>query len=314
MEVMLLGTAAGGGFPQWNCWCPTCRVARAQPNRAHPRTQSSIAVSHDGVRWFLCNASPDVRDQIMHLPIPPPSANVVRSVPIEGVLLTDAELDHTLGLALLREARSLTVYATRAVEEILECDTRMLPTVRAFASVTVVPLAEHHPMPLRDRAGALVGLTVEAFPVPGDPPRFATHTDADAAHTVGLRIRDEATGASLVFVPGAGAIDGALERRLRDADAILFDGTFWRDDELVALGVSPSRAREMGHLPIDGDDGSLALLRTLGPAVRVYTHINNSNPILIEDGAERRAVDAAGIIVGMDGMRFTVGTKSGVAR
>lgn len=305
MQVMLLGTAAGGGFPQWNCWCPSCRVARSTPARARPRMQSSIAVSADGKRWFLCNASPDVREQVSRLPTDTPAHDVTRSVPIEGVVLTDAELDHSLGLVLLREARRLTVYATAAVERILERDTRILPTVRAFAEVSVVCLPPGVPIPLLDRAGADVGLTVEAFDVGGDPPRFAT--DAGSGHTVGLTVREPATDVSLAFVPGAGMIDASLRDRLGGADMILFDGTFWSDDELIALGISPATAYEIGHVPISGAGGSLAALRALAPARRVYTHINNSNPILVEDSAERRAVEEAGMLVGMDGMHFTLG-------
>ena len=206
---------------------------------------------------------------------------------------------------LLREARHLTVYATKAVEHILECDSRILPTARAFADVSVVSLPTTGAIPLRDRAGADAGLTVEAFDVAGDPPRFAA--DAGPGHTVGLVIREPAVDISLAFVPGAGTIDTRLKDRLRGADMILFDGTFWDDDELIALGISPATAYEIGHVPINGAGGSLAVLKALAPARRVYTHINNSNPILVEDSAERRAVEEAGIVVGMDGMRFTLG-------
>jgi pyrroloquinoline quinone biosynthesis protein B len=299
MRVVLLGTAAGGGFPQWNCWCPTCRVARETPGRAHPRTQSSIAVSTDGERWFLCNASPDVRDQLRWvLRGITPAPGTYRYVPIQAVVLTDAELDHTLGLALLREARALRVFATEAVEHVLERDSCLLPTTRAFAEIEMTRLALNGATRLDDT------LTVEAFAVPGDPPRFAR--ESHAGHTVGLVIREAATGRSVVFAPGCGAIDDTVRARLAAADLVLFDGTFWSDNELIALGISPSTAREMGHVPISGRDGSLAALATLTRARRVYTHINNSNPILIEDSPERRAVIDAGLIVGADGAEFLV--------
>ena len=138
MDVVLLGTAAGGGFPQWNCWCPTCRIARSEPDRAHPRSQSSVAISADSSRWFLLNASPDVREQLARLPITPPEG--MRHVPVEGILPTDAELDHTLGIALLREGRALHVYATHAVLEVLNNDSRVLPVTSAFADVAVTEL------------------------------------------------------------------------------------------------------------------------------------------------------------------------------
>ncbi|HZS62061.1 MAG TPA: pyrroloquinoline quinone biosynthesis protein PqqB [Gemmatimonadaceae bacterium] len=299
MRVVLLGTAAGGGFPQWNCFCPTCRVAREAPTRAHPRSQSSLAVSADGERWYLCNASPDVRDQLRWVTrgvLPAPGT--YRHVPIEGVILTDAELDHTLGLALLREARSLTLYTTEAVERVIEDDSRLLPTTRAFADVTVKRLS------LDTETTLPGGLAIEAFAVPGDAPRFAS--SSDAGHTVGLVIRESKTRKNVAFVPGCGAIDDSVRARLADADLVLFDGTFWTDNELIALGISKSSARDMGHVPISGEDGSLRTLAAITSSRRVYTHINNSNPILIEDSPERRAVIDAGLIVGTDGAEFLV--------
>jgi pyrroloquinoline quinone biosynthesis protein B len=256
-------------------------------------------VSTDGERWYLCNASPDVRDQLRWLlrgvTLP---AGTYRHVPIRAVILTDAELDHTLGLALLREARTLSVYATSAVERVLEQDSCLLPTTRAFAEIAVTQL------PLGRETSLDGGLMVEAFAVPGDPPRFAR--GADEGHTVGLVLRETATNRTVAFVPGCGAIDDAVRARLAAANLVLFDGTFWSNDELRSLGISPSTAREMGHVPISGPDGSLAMLATVTAARRVYTHINNSNPILIEDSPERRAVIDAGLIVGMDGAEFLI--------
>ena len=258
-----------------------------------------MAVSADGERWYLCNASPDVRDQLRWVTRGiMPAEGTYRHVPIEAVILTDAELDHTLGLALLREARTLTVYATGAVENVLANDSRLLPTTRAFADVTVSRLS------LDTETALHGGLTVEAFTVPGDAPRFARAQEA--GHTVGLVLRETATGKTVVFVPGCGAIDEYVTARLATADLVLFDGTFWVDDELIALGISRSRARDMGHVPISGPEGSLEVLRGISSARRVYTHINNSNPILIEDSPERRAVIDAGLIVGTDGAEFLV--------
>jgi pyrroloquinoline quinone biosynthesis protein B len=305
MQIVLLGTAAGGGVPQWNCWCPVCRVARRQPDRVHPRSQSSIAVSADGNRWFLGNASPDVREQVARLPAAAPTdPAVVRQVPLEGVVLTDAELDHSLGIALLREARSLAIYATDATADILDRDSHVLPVTRAFAAVTVTPLPLDTAVPLRDRTGAETGLTAEAFAVRGDAPRFARHERA--GHTVGLLLHDAATGGTAAYVPGCGALDDALVSRLRSAQAVLFDGTFWTDDELVALGISPLTARAMGHVPVSGPDGSLAMLAQLPAHVRIYTHINNSNPMLLEDSPARTAVRAAGVVVRDDGLTISV--------
>jgi pyrroloquinoline quinone biosynthesis protein B len=302
MQVILLGTAAGGGFPQWNCWCPSCRVARSAPERAHPRTQSSAAVSADGVRWFLLNASPDVRDQIGPLTANPPAG--MRHVCVEGIIPTDAELDHTLGIALLREGRALQLYATRAVIDVLTDDSRILPVTSAFAEVSVTELELGTPTALRHADGQPSGLTLTAFAVPGGPPRFARREEP--GHTIGVIVDDATTGGRLAFVPGCGALDAGLLTRLASAELLLFDGTFWTDDEMVRLGLSERTARQMDHLPISGSDGSLGQLAGLPCRQKVYTHINNSNPMLIEDGAERRAVEAAGMVVGDDGMRFSL--------
>jgi len=297
---MLIGSAAGGGFPQWNCWCPTCRAARENAHLARPRLQSSLAVSADGHAWFLCNASPDVREQLPMLPSRPTDG--LRHTPVEGIILTDAELDHTLGIALLREGRRLRVWATAAVTRTLECDSRILPVTRAFAHVDVMELSLDTPTPLRDRDDAPSGLVVEAFPVPGDPPRFAS---ADLpGHTIGLVIRDAATGGTCVFLPGCGALDHSLLDRLAGADLVFFDGTCWSDDELIRLGISERTATEMGHLSISGADGSLAQLARLRARHKVYTHLNNTNPILLERSPERRAVEEVGLTVGMDGMHY----------
>jgi len=302
MHLVLLGTAAGGGFPQWNCWCPSCRIARIDPARARPRTQSSLAVSADGARWFLLNASPDVREQLTRLGTATPEG--IRHVLVEGIVVTDAELDHTLGIALLREARRLRLYGTEAALAVLEEDSRILPVTRAFAEVEVTPLSLGRETALRHADGTESGLGVTPVAVAGDPPRFARR--AGEGHTVGLWITDRATGGTAAFVPGCGALDAGLRQRLATADLVLFDGTFWTDDEMVSLGLSERTARQMDHLPITGSGGSLELLADLPSRHRVYTHINNSNPMLIEASAARRTVEQAGLVVGMDGMRFTI--------
>ena len=298
----MLGTAAGGGFPQWNCWCPTCRIARREPGRARPRSQSSAAVSADGRRWFLLNASPDVHAQLTRIPMVEPSG--MRHVPVEGVVLTDAELDHTLGVVLLREGRYLQVYATPAVQSVIEHDSSLLPVTRAFAEVRLQPLDLAGSTALVYRDGCPAGLTVTAFMVPGDPPRFATHELP--GHTVGLLVRDDATGGVCAFVPGCGGLDPGLLDRLAGADLVLFDGTFWTDDELIGLGIGERTARQMDHLPVSGPDGSLERLAGLPGRHKVYTHINNTNPMLIEDSPQRQLVERLGLAVGADGMRFTL--------
>lgn len=302
MEVILLGTAAGGGFPQWNCWCPSCRVARADPRRAVPRSQSSAAVSADGRRWFLLNASPDVREQLTRLPTLAPEGS--RHVPVEGIVLTDAELDHTVGIVLLREARHLQLCATRSVLRVLEEDSRILPVTRAFAEVRITEMIPGSALPLCYRDGEATGLVVESFAVPAGPPRFAR--EDLPGHTVGLIVHDKASGGACAFVPGCGDLDPSLLARLAAADLLLFDGTFWTDDELIRLGIGDRTARQMDHLPISGPDGSLERLAALPCRHKVYSHINNTNPMLVEDSAERALAERLGLRVGADGMRFTL--------
>lgn len=302
MQIVLLGTAAGGGFPQWNCWCLPCRVARADPARAVPRSQSAAAVSADGERWFLLNASPDVHAQLGRLPHRAPAG--LRHSPVEGVVLTDAELDHSLGVVLLREARYLQLAATPAVQEILANDSGILRVTSAFAELRMHDLVPGRATSLAYRDGCPSGISVTPFPVPAGPPRFAS---ADhPGHTVGLVLRDQATGGAAVFAPGCGGIDPAVDTALRSADLVLFDGTFWQDDELVRLGISDRTAREMDHLPISGPGGSLERLAALPAPTRVYTHINNTNPMLLEDSPERAEVERQGCRVGADGMRFSL--------
>ena len=228
----------------------------------------------------------------------------LRHSPIEGVVLTDGELDHTLGILLLREGRDLQIHATTAVRRILEHDSRIVPVARAFANVRLEDLALEASVPLSYRDGCPSGLTVSSFPVPAGPPRFAAGDEA--GHTVGLLVRDGATGGVCAFVPGCGGLDEALLGRLGTAHLVLFDGTFWTDDELIALGIGERSAREMDHLPVSGPGGSLERLASLGSPHRVYTHINNTNPMLVEDSPERLLVERRGLVVGADGMRFTL--------
>jgi pyrroloquinoline quinone biosynthesis protein B len=302
MEVILLGTAAGGGFPQWNCWCPSCRVARAEPQRAIPRSQSSAAVSADGRRWFLLNASPDVREQLARLPTMTPEGP--RHVPVEGIVVTDAELDHTVGIVLLREARQLQLCATASVIRVLDEDSRILPVTLAFAEVKVTTMVPEAEISLCYRDGGFSGLTVESFAVPAGPPRFAR--EDIPGHTVGVIVRDRATGGACAFVPGCGDLDPMLLERLAGVDLVLFDGTFWTDDELIRLDISDRTARQMDHLPVSGPGGSLERLAALPARHKVYSHINNTNPMLLEDSPERAMVERRGLRVGADGMRFTL--------
>jgi pyrroloquinoline quinone biosynthesis protein B len=225
-------------------------------------------------------------------------------VPIEGVLLTDAEIDHSLGIVLLREGRFLPLYTTAATYGVLERHSRILPVTRAFADVPWTELPLDRPVALNDRRGHDAGLTVEAFAVPAGPPLFAD--DAAMGHTVGLLVRETGSGASCAFVPACGDLPADLLDRLAAVDVVLFDGTFWSDDEIVALGIGSRTARQMDHVPVGGADGSLARLSSLKGRYRVFTHINNTNPMLLEESTERAAVTAAGWTVGYDGLHITI--------
>lgn len=218
--------------------------------------------------------------------------------------MTDAEIDHTLGIVLLREAGHLSLYATRAVQSILDRDSCLLRVTRAFSDVSVTDLPMNTPVPLCYRDGSSSGLLVEAFAVPAGPPRFAV--GEEEGHTVGFMLREESSGTRCAFVPGCGALDDALLTRLAEADALLFDGTFWSDDELIVLGISQRTARALDHLPIAGLGGSLEQIAALPCRHRVYTHINNTNPVLLDDSPERAIVMGAGITIGVDGLHLAL--------
>jgi pyrroloquinoline quinone biosynthesis protein B len=296
--VRVLGSAAGGGFPQWNCACPGCRAVRDGSRPARPRTQSSIAVSADGREWFLFNASPDIRVQLESFPALRPAAD--RTVPLRAVLLTDAELDHTLGLLLVREGHGVELHATEAVHDTLRDGSSLLRTLEAYCPVVWRPVIPGADVPLAD------GLWYRAFDVPTTKrARFGpTAGTAGKGRVVGYRLTDERTGRALVYLPSAQELTGVLDQ-LDDCACLLVDGTCWRDDELIGLGLAGKTAREMGHLPIDGPGGSLARLAPLPIGRTIYTHINNTNPILLEDSPERRVVEQHGMEVAVDGLELS---------
>jgi len=299
MRVIILGSAAGGGLPQWNCGCANCRAAR---DGGAARTQSSVAVSADGERWILLNASPDLRVQLgAHRSLWPRGA---RGTPITAVILTDGEIDHTLGLMLLREGTSkLPVYAPTGVAALLGAEWPLYRVLAAYAGVDARALPEARPLQLADARGESLGIQCTALPVARRPPRYA-HAAPAATFDVGLRLRDERTGGTLAYIPTAGAVDDAVRGTATGADVLLFDGTFWSDGELRAAGADAPTAREMGHLPVGGPAGGIELLPRVGAKRTVLVHINNTNPILCRTSGERAQVEAAGLEVGEDGMEF----------
>ena len=301
MWVRVLGSAAGGGFPQWNCACPVCRAVRDGSRPSRPRTQSSIAVSPDYRRWFLLNASPDIRAQIEAFPALHPSSDARgdRLSPLQAVLLTDAELDHTLGLLLLREGSGLELHATEAAYDTLNHGTSLLPTLDAYCPVKWQPVVPEADVALGG------GLSYRAFDVPTTK-RARFGPGEGSGRVVGYRLTDERNGRALVYLPGVQELTAAVRAQLDDCACLLVDGTCWHDEELIELGLAGKTAREMGHVPIEGPDGSLEQLSALPIERKIYTHINNTNPILLEDAPERRIVARHGMEVAVDGLELRI--------
>src|SRR5256885_291181 len=295
LTAIVLGAAAGGGYPQWNCSCAVCGLGWGRDAGVRPRRQTSLAVSADGAHWTLFNASPDLRAQLAATPALHP--HELRGSPIEAVVLTGGEIDQTAGLLSLRERQPFTLIATEQTLRAL-ADNPMFGALAADA-VMRRALAPGTPFMLPG------GVSAELFTVPGKVPLYleqgAPEPAVESGANVGVEIKaDEAT---LMFVPGAAAVTPALRERLSRADVILFDGTLFTDDEMIASGTGEKTGRRKGHMPIDGADGSRVALSGLGKR-RIYIHINNTNPILIDGSPQRRAVEAAGWEIAADGLEL----------
>jgi len=306
MKILVLGSGAGGGFPQWNCNCRLCAGQRTGQVRALPRTQSSIAVSADGERWALLNASPDIGAQLRASPALWPRHGL-RDSAIEAVVLMDSQIDHVAGLLSLREGSRLQLYCTPESHEDL---TGSLPLLKALESYSGV---SWHPMPLEPGGGAwheIAGLRLQAVPVPGKAPPYSPRRHAEArSDNAAVLIEDPASGRRVFYAPGLARVGEAERRCLDGCDTVLVDGTFWREDEMVAAGLGKKHAADMGHLPqCDGPHGPgmLSALDACAARRKVLIHINNSNPILDEDGPERAELVRRGIEVAFDGMELEI--------
>lgn len=302
MRLRVLGSAAGGGVPQWNCGCANCESARAGDGRVVPRTQDAIAVSGGrDDRWLVVNASPDVLRQIERFDGLWPRST--RGTPIGAIALTNGDLDHVAGLLSLRESQPLTILATASVRAgLVEKNAMMRTLARTPDQVTWVDLA-----PGRERVLDELGLGVTAVPVPGKlPVHLVGIAPASPEDNVALRIRALASGGPVAVIATAvGSLEGVGDL-LAGASAVFFDGTFWSGDELVAQGLGSARARDMAHVPVGGEDGSLARLAELPAARRIYTHVNNTNPMLRAASPERAEVERAGWEVAFDGMEVAL--------
>jgi pyrroloquinoline quinone biosynthesis protein B len=278
IRIRILGSAAGGGLPQWDCACPNCIAARA--GEIVPQTQSSVAISGHDDHWFLINASPDIAQQIERTPELQPRPDSPRNTPIAGVLLTNADLDHDLGLLLLRQQKTpLVAYATDETRAALDWIDRVLKPFRGVEWRRVS----------RDCNSLSKSVAFRVITLPG---------------SIALQFRDQTSNASVLIAPAVGNLTDELHDAVRTSDVVLFDGTFWKDDELLAFRAGARRARDMNHLPIS--DGSLDFLRHSRARRKIYTHINNTNPILMPGSRERAEVERAGIEIACDGLEIAL--------
>jgi pyrroloquinoline quinone biosynthesis protein B len=306
VRLRVLGSAAGGGFPQWNCGCANCAGLRAGSLKAIARTQESLALSADGERWFLLNASPEIRQQIESFPGLWPREP--RHSPIAGILLNNGDLDHCLGLLSLRESHPLVGYATESVHRGFSEGNVLYKTLQRFPGQLrweTLALGREVPLMLPDNGGPS-GLHLTALPIPGKRPLHLESTGAASPEdNVGFRIRDAGTGKTLAYLSAVAGWSPVLDELVSGADCVFFDGTFWTSDELVKEGLGTRRAEDMAHWPVGGVGGSLEYLSSQR-ARRVLIHINNTNPLLREGGPERAQLAAAGVELAYDGMELAL--------
>ena len=302
MKIHVLGSAAGGGFPQWNCNCPQCSAGRGGSRHHLPRTQSSIAVTANETDWLLINASPDVLQQIKAFPALQP-ARALRDTGIAAVLLMDAQIDHTTGLLMLREHRQkLPLYCHPLVREDLSSGNPLFKVLSHYCDIDWRELQ----LQTAFQVPALSGLQFEALPLISNAPPYSPHRDKpQPGDNVGLSVKDQASGKTLFYAPGLGQMEPHVWQAMQQADCVLVDGTLWTYDEMIALGASKKTSRAMGHMPQSGADGMIEWLDKLPAHVRkILIHINNTNPILDDSSPQRQTLTAHGIEVAFDGMEI----------
>jgi pyrroloquinoline quinone biosynthesis protein B len=301
MKIRVLGSAAGGGFPQWNCNCHNCHRIRRGEMNGTARTQSSIAVSTDNKNWLLFNASPDIRAQLEAFPAIQPQ-NGIRDTGIKAVMLIDSQIDHTTGLLMLREGKPLDIYCSQMVKQDLTTGFPLFTMLKDYCTVN------HHDIPVDGRCFEIEQIADLRFytqALKSKAPPYSPHRhDPHDGDNIGVIIEQISTGKKVFYSPGLGEIEPHVMDAMQTVDCLLVDGTFWTDDEMVTQGISHKKAREIGHLPQSGAGGMIEVLNGVQKARKILIHINNTNPILDNDSPERKTLDAAGIEVAFDGMEI----------
>jgi pyrroloquinoline quinone biosynthesis protein B len=308
LRVVILGAAAGGGVPQWNCGCAVCQAARTE----HPElqsTQASIAVSADGDHWFLINASPDLRQQLIATPQLHPKAGKLRHSPISGVVLTNGEIDAVAGLLSMREGWPFTIYAHPKVLSILKANS--IFNVLNEKNVQRQPIEVDKTFEPTLPDGSPSGIEILPFAVAGKSAWYLEGEPhpaggAGAGDTLGLRVGDKATGKYFYFLAACAGVTADLKSRLAGAPLIFFDGTVWRDDELIAAGLGNKTGQDMGHIAMSGDNGAIQSLAGLDIGRKIFLHINNSNPALLRASTEREIIERAGWQIPADGTEIVL--------
>ncbi len=303
MKIKVLGSGAGGGFPQWNCNCHNCHRLRHQEMNGTARTQSSIAVSSDERNWLLFNTSPDIRAQLESFPAIQPREGV-RDTGIKAILLIDSQIDHTTGMLMLREGKPLQVYCTEMVKQDLSTGFPLFKMLEDYCTI------EHHPVPLDGGSFTIPGiddLRFHSHSLKSKAPPYSPHRhDPHDGDNIGVIIEQISTGKKVYYAPGLGEIEAHVMNAMQEADCLLVDGTFWTDDEMGQQGISPKKAREIGHLPQSGPGGMIEVLGGVPETRKILIHINNTNPILDDDSGQRKQLAAEGIEVAYDGMEIVL--------
>lgn len=296
LRAIILGAAAGGGLPQWNCGCENCNLARSGAIPA--QTQSSLAVSPNGQDWAILNASPDIRMQLGNTPLLFPTG--LREMPIQSVLVTNGDIDHVAGLLTLREMQPFTLVATQSIHDVIAQN----PIFDAL-NASVVKRA---PISLNEPFELVSGLKATLFPVPGKVPLYLegehVQTDLVGEQTVGVSLSTR--GKTAYYIPGCAALTPELRERLQGADLLFFDGTLWQDNEMVRAGLGQKTGKRMGHMSMDGPDGSIVSFADMQIGRKVFVHMNNTNPVLRPDSTENAQAQANGWTIGQDGMEITL--------